>query len=104
MSRAFVFCAALLATGCSYPVEQVRQADERPAILIEGAPIGAALIIDGMNVGTTNGSNGQPRAVRVESGTHKVEVDAAGRVLMDQRVFVSGSAIKTFVVSGGTTH
>lgn len=90
----------LLVGGCSSPVEQVRQPDERPALLIEGAPSGAILIVDGLVAGSVFGSNGQPQAIRVEPGTHEIQVLAGGRALLAQRIYVTGNAIKTFAISG----
>ena len=83
-------------TGCPYyPVEQVKQTDERPALLVQGAPAGSVLIVDGLYVGQIAGGDGAPQAIRVEPGTHEVQVALGGRALMNQRVFVSGAGVKT---------
>jgi hypothetical protein len=88
----------LLLAACSMPATTVRTADTRPAIAIEGAPAGSRLFIDGNSAGEASAYNGQPGVVRVEPGTHEVDIrDASGRVLFKQKVFVE-SETKTVVV------
>jgi len=88
----------LLAACISTPATTVRTADTRPAIAIEGAPAGSKLFVDGNAAGDADAYNGQPAVLRVEAGTHEVDVrDASGRVLFKQKVFVE-SETKTIVV------
>jgi hypothetical protein len=88
----------LLAACISTPATTVRTADTRPAIAVEGAPEGSRLFIDGNAAGEASAYNGQPGVVRVEPGTHEVDIrDASGRVLFKQKVFVE-SETKTVVV------
>ena len=69
--------------------------DTRPAIAVAGAPSGTVLYVDGAAVGDPGSYDGQPNALRVEPGTHLVEVrDRAGGVIFSQRVFVE-SELKT---------
>jgi hypothetical protein len=82
----------------SMPANTVRTADTRPGIAVEGAPAGSKLFIDGNAAGDASAFNGQPGVVRVEAGTHEVDIrDASGRVLFRQKVFVD-SETKTVVV------
>jgi hypothetical protein len=96
MRRAF---AALLLAGCvSTPATTVKSTDARPGLAFAGAPAGSQLFVDGNALGDATIWNGQPAVLRVEAGTHQVEVrDAAGRVLFRQRVFVE-SETKTLQV------
>ena len=88
----------LLLLACAPPATTVRTAETRPALAIEGAPAGSKLFIDGNVEGDANAYNGQPGILRVEPGTHEVEIrEASGRVLFRQRVFVE-SETKTVVV------
>jgi hypothetical protein len=88
-------------TGCPYyPVEQVKQVDERPGLLVQGAPYGSVLFVDGLYAGPIIGSDGAPQAIRVEPGTHEAQVVLGDRALMSQRVFVSGAGVKTLTFSG----
>ncbi len=88
--------AALAA--CAGPTTVVRTADTRPAIAISGAPSGTELFVDGAPVGDPASYDGRPNVLRVEPGTHAVELrDRAGRVVFSERVFVE-SELKTVVV------
>jgi hypothetical protein len=96
--RRLALCLLLLlaTTGCPYhPIEQVKQTDERPALLVQGAPYGSVLFVDGLYAGPIAGGDGAPQAIRLEPGTHEVQVAVDGRSLMNQRVFVSGAGVKT---------
>jgi hypothetical protein len=92
-------CAALLAlAACAGPTTTVRTVDTRPALAIAGAPSGAVLYVDGVAVGNAGDYDGNPNVLRVEPGTHDVELrERSGRVLFTQRVFVE-SELKTVVV------
>lgn len=88
MNRALLLL--LLAAGCLAPTTAVRTTDTRPALLIEGAPRGAVLFVDGNDVGDAASWAGRPDVLRVEAGTHQLEVrNASGAVLFRQRVFVA---------------
>lgn len=101
MRLAFGLFLLVATTGCPYyPIEQVRQTDERPALLVQGAPEGAVLFVDGLYAGPIAGADGAPQAIRVEPGTHDVLVALPDRALMSQRLFVSGAGIKTLTLSG----
>jgi hypothetical protein len=91
--------AVLVLTACiSTPATTVRTPDSRPGLAIEGAPSGATLYVDGNAVGDANAFNGAPAVLRVEPGTHRVDVrDASGKVVFSQRVFVD-SETKTLQV------
>lgn len=76
-------------SACANPATTVRSTEGRPALAIEGAPAGSQLFIDGNPMGDANAFNGQPAVLRVESGTHEVNLrDASGKVIFQQRVFV----------------
>lgn len=88
----------LLLLACAPPATTVRTSESRPALAIEGAPAGSKLFIDGNAAGDANAYNGQPGILRVEPGTHEVEIrEASGRVLFRQKVFVE-SETRTIVV------
>lgn len=94
-----ILAAALLAlAACAGPTTVVRTVDTRPAIAIAGAPAGTVLVLDGIALGDPSAYDGNPRVLRVEPGTHELEIrDGAGRVVFSQRVFVE-SELKTVVV------
>lgn len=88
---------ATLAVACVGPSTTVRTVDTRPAIAVVGAPPGAELIVDGLDVGPSARFNGNPNILRLEPGTHDVEIRSGGRVIFTQRVFVE-SELKTIKV------
>ena len=99
--NAFVLVVALVA-ACAMPTTVVRTTDTRPGITLSGAPAGAALVVDGKRAGLASsyradGGDG-PVVLRLEPGTHEIEVvDGAGQVVFKQRIFIE-SEVKTIVV------
>jgi len=81
----------VLAVGaaCSYPQTAVRTIESRPTLAVIGAPAGATLVVDGRPVGQASAYDGNPQVLKVEPGTHRVEIRSAdGAVLYRQQVFV----------------
>ena len=93
--------AALLLAGtcsCAMPATTVSTPDSRPSLAVQGAPPGALLFVDGIQVGEAAAYSGTPLVLRVEPGTHDVEVRTpAGAVILKQRVFIE-SETKTLQV------
>ncbi len=91
--------AALLAlAACAGPTTTLKTVDTRPAIAIAGAPGGTQLFVDGLPVGDADRYDGNPDILRVEPGTHDLEIrNASGAVIFRQRVFVE-SELKTVQV------
>ena len=96
--RKLALAAALALAACAGPTTTVRTVDTRPAIAIQGAPAGTTPFVDGYPVGDPASYDGRPNVLRVEAGTHDVELrDGAGRIVFSQRLFVE-SELKTVVV------
>jgi len=96
--RTLALALALAAAGCVGPTTTVRTVDTRPALAIAGAPSGTVLYVDGMAIGDPSSYDGQPNVLRVEPGTHEIDIrDRAGQSLFKQRVFVE-SELKTVQV------
>ena len=96
--RRLALALALAAAGCVGPTTTVRTVDTRPALAFAGAPSGTVLYLDGVEVGDPSSYDGEPNVLRVEPGTHVVDIrDRAGRSLFTQRVFVE-SELKTVQV------
>ncbi len=96
--RKIVLAAALALAACVGPTTTLRTVDTRPALAIAGAPSGTVLFVDGAAVGDPGSYDGQPNILRVEPGTHLVELrDHRGAVVFSQRVFVE-SELKTVKV------
>jgi hypothetical protein len=96
--RKLALALALAAAGCVGPTTTVRTVDTRPALAFAGAPSGTVLYVDGLAVGDPSSYDAQPNVLRVEPGTHEVDIrDGSGRSLFRQRVFVE-SELKTVQV------
>lgn len=96
--RRLTLAAAFALAACVGPTTTVRTVDTRPALAISGAAAGLTLVVDGAPVGDPRSYDGNPNILRVEAGTHDVELrDAAGAVVFRQRVFVE-SELKTIEV------
>jgi len=92
------------AAACSYPVEQVRTTDERPGLLVQGAPHGATVLVDGLPAGAANGPGDIAQVIRIEPGTHAVAVTTSGQILLSERIFVSNGVTKTLTLPAGAAR
>lgn len=89
--KAFLCAMGLLFAACTMPSTVVRTPESRPSLAIAGAPSGSQLFVDGNPMGEAAAYDGNPRVLKVEPGTHVVDVrDGNGRVLFQQSVFVEG--------------
>jgi hypothetical protein len=96
--RKLTLAAALALSACAGPTTTLKTVDTRPALAISGAAGGLTLFVDGAPVGDPRNYDGNPNILRVEPGTHDVELrDGAGAVVFRQRVFVE-SELKTVEV------
>jgi hypothetical protein len=96
--RKVALCIAVALAACVGPTTVVRTVDTRPGIAVAGAPGGTTLYVDGAAIGDPSSYDGRPNILRVEPGTHHVEIrDSRGAVLFSQRVFVE-SELKTVSV------
>jgi hypothetical protein len=85
---ALVFPLLLLA--CATPVTVVQTVDDRSRLLIESAPAGAKLFLDGKLVGEASAYSGNPKVLLVEPGVHLVEIKLGERLLASQKLFFGG--------------
>jgi len=85
----FLVLTVVWVTGCTYPNSKVTRAENRPALAIEGAPVGSVLEVDGINHGDASVFNGDPTTLLIESCSHKVRVLHGTNVLLSQDIYVS---------------
>lgn len=85
-------------TGIRYPSSRTDITDERPSIAFSGAPSGSVVFVDGKSMGLATRYDGGENVLLVEPGNHQIQVRLGERVLLKQRVFLSGQATRTFVV------
>jgi hypothetical protein len=89
MRRPLVLFLLLSAAACAMPSTVVQTPETRPSLAIEGAPAGAILFLDGVQVGEANRYDGQPGVLRVDPGTHTVTIRGGdGSDLLEQKIFV----------------
>ena len=95
-----IILSTVLLQGCHYPdAAKVEQKDTRPAIGISGAPKGAMLYVDGLEMGAANQFDGKENVLLIESGKHLIEVKAAnGKVLLSETLFLSSSTTKILTI------
>lgn len=87
-----------LGSACSAPSTTVRSIDTRPAIAVLDAAPNAVLVVDGRFIGPAANYGGNPNVLRLEPGTHEVEIrDVSGNTVYRQTIFVE-SEIKTIRV------
>mgnify|MGYP006297962561 CR=1 FL=1 len=92
---------ALLLGGCVYPSESVQTLDDRPMLSIKGAPDGAVLLVDGVEMGNAAQYDGDKRVLRIEPGTHSIQVRKGDTLYHQGQVYVGSGTAKTISVSGG---
>lgn len=92
----------LILLACAQPVTVVRAVDDRPRLLVEGAPAGAQLFIDGKGVGDAAAYAGNPGVLLVEPGTHVVEVKVGGNLVFSQKLFFGGGEQRKIAVGPGS--
>jgi hypothetical protein len=96
--KKLLLAATLALAACAGPTTTLRTVDTRPALAIAGAAGGLMLFVDGTAIGDPRSYDGNPNILRVEPGTHDIELrNAAGAVVFRERVFVE-SELKTVTV------
>jgi hypothetical protein len=65
--------------------------------MVTGAPRGAILVVDGIEVGPANDYS-KIRTLSVLPGRHVVEVRGPGDAIHREEIFVDGGAVKTIHV------
>lgn len=100
MKKVIVFSALALVfvlCCCTMPTTTVRTVDDRPTLAFKGAPEGALLYIDGLNMGPAGQYDGEPKVLTIEPGTHTVRVAVNNDTIYEQRIFVE-SSLKTITI------
>ena len=92
--------AGTLLAACALedPVTRTDVVDERPQLVVANAGEGAVLIVNGVNLGEAGRYNGDPTTLRLTSGSHVVEIQRGGQIVLKEKVFLSDLAIRTIAV------
>ena len=100
-SLAILVAIAALA-GCM-PQTTVRTGMSPPTLMVTGAPSGALLFVDGLDMGSAAQYDGNPKVLAVLEGTHQVEVRFGSNVVHREKAFVSSGQSHTVAVGGAAT-
>jgi len=73
-----------LLVACAMPSTTVRTPDNRPSLVIAGAPPGSQLFIDGNAMGKAAAYDGQPQVLVVEPGRTCRRARHCGRLLFER--------------------
>lgn len=105
MSRAYLslpfICLALTALlgGCALN-SSTRAVDDRPGIAFKEVPVGAVLYVDKIQMGDPSLYDGKHKVLRVEAGTHDVEVKGPNGVMLSERIFCGSGETRTITLTG----
>jgi hypothetical protein len=99
--KLIVLAFPLVLLGCAEPVSNVRTVDDRSRLLVQGAPAGSQLYLDGKPVGDATAYAGDPGILLVEPGTHIVEVRRGDTLLFSQKIFFGGGEQRKIQVPAG---
>ena len=93
------FVLVLILIGCtSMPKTQIKTVEDSPTLAFIGAPEGSVLFLDGLQIGDVRIYDGKEQVLRVEPGTHFIEIkDKYGEIIYDQKIFVQNE-LKTIRV------
>jgi len=101
MIRYFTIIYLMIAiNGCVYPNSQVQTVDERPGLIIVGAPQNAVLYVDGLEIGPAQKYNGKPKMLLLNPGTHSVQIREGSNVLRSIDIFLGEGTQREINLSG----
>ena len=103
MKKLALLIAVALLTACALPQTTVRTGSAPPTLIVKGAPPGAFLFVDGLQMGLATQFDGNPKTLAVLEGTHQVEVRLGANVVYKEKAFVSSGESHTVTVVPGTS-
>jgi hypothetical protein len=95
-----LFFILIAMIGCVYPNRQVQTVDDRPGLVIVGAPPNAVLYIDGLEIGPAQKYNGKPEVLLVNPGTHSVQIRQGSNILRSLDVFLGEGTHREITLTG----
>ena len=94
-----VFCSTLILSGCvTTPTEMAGVKDDRPYIMFDGASNNDMIVLDGMMMGKAVDYIRGKSALRIEPGTHVIEIRRGDKILLEQKFYISRGSSKSFKV------
>lgn len=90
ISAAFGLCLMLGLAACSSPKTSTRVVDARPTLSLANVPGGADVLVDGRFVARSDDLTSKKAVpLKLDAGTHKIELVAGGQVLLSKTVFLA---------------
>jgi hypothetical protein len=82
---------ALALSACALPQTTVRTGALQPGLIVQGAPSGAVLYVDGLSMGYAQQFDGNPKVLAVLEGVHTLEIHQGTTVIFhDKALFSNG--------------
>ena len=100
-SISLVLVMGTLAGCVNTPTQTAGVKDDRPLIMFEAVQARDVLILDGMEVGAADNYIAGKSALKIEPGTHNIQILRDGAVLLDERFYISKGASKSFTIHAG---
>ena len=101
MNRRLVWGAILmvlvLVAGCAMPTSTTSSKNENPGVLVVGAPPGAVVYVDGLEMGLAE-QYAEKQALEVLPGRHVVEIRSDSSVIHREEIFSGTGSIRTIEV------
>lgn len=102
MKRLTILLAVALLSACALPQTTVHSGSSQPGLIVKGAPQGAMLYVDSLQIGPATHYDGNPNVLAVLEGTHKVEIREGSNIVYSEKVFVSSGETHTVLVVGAS--
>ena len=101
--KTLVALSLLLAqAACALPETSVTTGAARPKLSFPNAAPDVILVMDGIQIGPAARYDGNPGVLRVEEGTHLLELKRNGQTVHSEKAFVSnGETRAVHIHSGG---
>ena len=81
--------------ACSYPRANVATVDARPTLAFTNARSSSSLSVDGAVVGPAARFDGKNEVLRLERGTHRIEVQDLGRKIFSEVIYLDDGMTKS---------
>ena len=102
MKSLTILVAIAALAGCM-PQTTVRTGMSPPTLMVTGAPSGAILFVDGLDMGSAAQYDGNPKVLAVLEGTHQVEVRLGTSVVYREKAFVSSGRSHNVAVAAAVS-
>lgn len=94
-----VIMSFLLLAGCvTTPTATVQVTDDRPFIMFSAAQADDVIILDGITIGSANEYTSGVAGMRIEPGTHRVQIQRSGKIILDKKFYLAEGVSKTFTL------